>query len=144
MLPLGGTARSASGAPVSTAAPGSGLLVSLRRLAATTLEIAQVRLELLGVEFEQEKLRIFDGLLWAAVALLLLGVGLTLLAGLLLMLLWDGYRLPALAVLSVLFVGGGIVVARLARARLSTPGGMVGTSVDEFARDRETLLRGTE
>lgn len=129
---------------MSAAAPGPGLLASLRRLLATTLEIAQVRLELLGVEFEQEKLRIFDGLLWAAVALLLLGVGLTLLTALLLMLLWDAYRLPALALLSVLFVGGGIGVARLARSRLSTPGGLVGTSVDELARDREALLRGTE
>lgn len=129
---------------VSRAVPGSGLLASLRRLLGTALEIAQVRLELLAVEFEQQKLRIFDGLLWAAVALLLLGMGLTLLVALLLMLLWEGYRLPALALLGVLFVGGGIAVARLARTRLSSPGGPAADSLDELARDRAALSRSAE
>lgn len=127
---------------MSSGAPG--LLASLRRLLATALEIAQVRLELLAVELEQEKQRIFDALLWAAVAMLLLGVGLTLTAGLLVMLLWEGYRLPALAVLCVVFLAGGMVAAWLARTRLSARGGMVGTSLDELARDRDALQRGTE
>lgn len=127
-----------------SAAPGSGLLASLRRLLATALEIAQVRLELLAVELEQEKQRIFDALLWAGVAMLLLGVGLALTAGLLVMLLWEGYRLLALAVLCVVFLGGGMVAAWLARTRLSARGGMVATSLDELARDRDALRRGTE
>ncbi len=121
--------------------PSPGLLTSLRRLIATTLEIAQVRLELLAVELEQEKLRIFGGLAWAALAVLLLGVGLTLAVGLLLMLFWDGYRLPALAVLCALFLGAGAHVARRARALLiNTTGGAVPLSLDELARDRDALV----
>jgi uncharacterized membrane protein YqjE len=57
---------------VSHAAPGSALFASLRRLLGTALEIAQLRLELWVVELAQKKRRIFDGLLWAAVALLLM------------------------------------------------------------------------
>ena len=55
-------------------AAGPGLLASLRRWVATSIEIAQVRIELFAVELEQEKLRVFDGLMWAALALLLLAV----------------------------------------------------------------------
>ena len=117
-----------------------GLLTSLRRLVATALAIAQVRLELLGVELEQEKLRIFDGLAWAALALLLLGIGLTLVVALVLMLVGDSYRLAALAVLSALFLAAGVYVARLARARLSNPAGTaVSASLDELTRDRDAL-----
>jgi len=119
--------------------PPRGLLASLRRLLATGLEIAQVRLELLAVELEQEKLRIFDGLLWAALALLMLGVGLLLAVGLLLLLVWDGHRLAALGVLSVLFLGAGALLARLARSRLSSPQGIAAGSLDELARDRAAL-----
>ena len=117
-----------------------GLLVSLRRLIATALEIGQVRLALLGVELEQEKLRIFDGLAWAALALLLLGIGVTLGVGLLLLLFWDGYRIAALGVLCTLFLAGGVLAARLARGRMSNPtGSAVAASLEELSRDRAAL-----
>ena len=61
----------------------AGLFGSLQRLLATLLDIAQVRLDLLTTEFEREKLRLYDGLLWAAVALFFIGLGLLLLAALL-------------------------------------------------------------
>ncbi len=121
--------------------PGAGLLVSLRRLLSTALEIAQVRLELLSLELEQEKQRVVAGLLWAALAVLLLGVGIVLLVGLLLMLLWDGYRLPALALLSLLFLGAGVLLLQRAHARLSSPAGLAVASLAELARDREALER---
>ena len=115
-------------------------MTSLRRLIATTLEIVHVRLELLAVELEQEKLRIFDGLVWAALAMLLLGTGLTLAVGLLLLLFWDGYRLAALAVLCVLFLAAGAFALRLARTRLINPAGSaVAASLDELTRDRQAL-----
>lgn len=57
------------------ASPPAGLFNSLQRLLGTLLEIAQVRLDLLSAALEREKLRIFDGLLWGAVALLFIGLG---------------------------------------------------------------------
>lgn len=125
--PTGGTARS------------KGLFASLRRLIDTGLELAQVRLELLVVELEIEKKRVFDGLLRAALALLLLGVGLVLLVGLVLMMFWDGYRLPALAVMTVLFLGSGLWLGRTARARLSNRDGAFSGSRAELASDREAV-----
>lgn len=120
-------------------APAKGLFASTRRLVGAGLELAQVRIELLAVELEQEKGRVFDGLLWAALALLMLSVGVLLLTGLLVMLFWDGYRLPALAVLGLLFVGGGLAAIRLARQKLDSPEGMLSGTRAELARDRQAL-----
>ncbi len=120
-------------------APASGLFASLRRLLATTLEIAQVRLGLLGTEIELEKRRLFDGLLWATVALLLLGIGLVLSCGFIILLFWDGYRLTATGVMTLLFLVGGVLLMREARRRLRNPAGMFSTSVTELERDRAEL-----
>lgn len=119
--------------------PGAGLYASLRRLLASGLEIAQVRLDLLAVELAQEKERALDALFWALLAWLMVTVGTVLGVGLLLMLLWDGYRLPALALGSLGFLGAGAWMAARARQRLRSPGGPGAASRDELARDRAAL-----
>ena len=114
---------------------GGGLFASLRRMLATALEMAQVRLELLVTEIEQEKLRVFNGLLWAGLALMLTGVGVILLCGFIVLLLWDGYRLATLGVLTLLFLGAGGLLMRAARIRLRSPGGVLGATVAELKQD---------
>ncbi len=117
-----------------------GLFDSLRRLLATTLGIAQVRLELFGTELEAEKLRLFDALWRAALGLLMLGVALVLAVGFVLLLFWDGYRLPALAVTLLLFVAAGVGLLVRARALLRTgEGGPFALSLGELQRDRDGL-----
>ena len=122
--------------------PGGGLFVSLRRLIATALELAQVRLELLGTELEEQKLRILDGLVWAALGVLLLGVGLALFAGFVVLLVGEGYRLQALGALTLLFLAGGALLLRHARARLKTPPGAFAASVAELVQDRSAVAPG--
>jgi uncharacterized membrane protein YqjE len=119
----------------------SGLLGSMRQLLATGVETLRVRLELLSTEVEQEKLRLFDAVLWAGLALLLLGMGLFFLCGLIVVLLWEQHRLLALGALAVLFLGAGFWVLQQARARLRAPGGLFATSVAELERDRTELGR---
>ena len=58
----------------------AGLLASARRLLATLMELGQVRLELLGVEIEEQKRHIITAAIWAVTGLVLLGAGLVLLA----------------------------------------------------------------
>lgn len=118
---------------------GRGLFASLRRLLGTAIETVQVRLALLSNELEQEKLRIFDGLLWAGLALLLLGLGTLLLCGLIVVLFWDDHRLAALGALSALFLGVGAWLMQAAREHLRQPGGPFNTSVEELGRDRAGL-----
>jgi uncharacterized membrane protein YqjE len=121
--------------------PGSagGLFASLRQMLSTLLEIAQVRVQLLGNEIEQEKLRIFDGLLLAGIGLMLLAVGTVLLCGLVVMLFAEGYRLAALAVLTVTFLAGGVFAMRAGGHRLRSPGGVFEATLAELAQDRSGL-----
>ena len=124
---------------MSTSVPSGGLLASLREMLGMLLEIAQVRVQLLGTELEQEKLRIFDALLLAAVGLLLLSVGTLLLCGLVLMLFAEGYRLAALAVLTLAFLAGGVLMLRAGGQRLRGPGGMLAGTLAELRQDRGAL-----
>ena len=121
-----------------TGSPG-GLFASLRQMLGTMLEIAQVRLQLFGNELEQEKLRIFDGLLLAGVGLMLLSVGTVLLCGLVLMLFAEGYRLAALAVLTLAFLAAGVLMMRAGGHRLRSPGGVFQATLAELAQDRGGL-----
>jgi uncharacterized membrane protein YqjE len=117
----------------------SGFFYSLKQLLSTALEIAQVRLELVGTEVELEKRRLFDGLLWGAAALLCVGVGLTLLCGFVVLLFWDGYRLAAIGVLSLLFIGLGTLLALQSRKKMKNRHTMFSASLDELKRDQTGL-----
>ena len=58
----------------------AGLFDSLRRLLRTSLEIAEVRLELLVADLEFEKLRFVEAALRALLGLMLIGLGMVLVA----------------------------------------------------------------
>jgi uncharacterized membrane protein YqjE len=117
----------------------AGLFESLRQLLSTALELAQVRLELLVADLQLEKMRLVEAALRALLGLLLLGVGLVLLIGFVLMLLWDGYRLPALGVLTLLCLGGGALLLQAAKRRLREGDELLAATRAEFERDRAAL-----
>jgi uncharacterized membrane protein YqjE len=118
----------------------AGLFVSARRLLATLLELGQVRLELIATELELEKLRLFDALLLAVAAMLALAVGVVLLCFFIVALAGDAYRLHALALLALLFIGSSVWGLRAARARLRSPGTLFDATAAELARDRAALM----
>ena len=120
----------------------SGLFASLSRLMATVLQMAQVRLQLLGTEVELEKRRLFDGLLWGGIAIVVLGLGLVLLCGFVVLLFWDGYRLAAVGGMTLLFLLAGGLMLNHARMRLqnrSQSKGMFDESLAELKRDQADL-----
>ena len=120
-----------------------GLFKSLRRLLGTALGIAQVRLELFGTELEQEKLRLFDALLRAAIGLVLVALALVLAIGFVVLLFQEGYRLPAVGVLTLAFGGGGWWLLQRAREELKAgDGGPFALSLGELRRDLEGLSGG--
>ncbi|MEY8879561.1 MAG: phage holin family protein [Leptothrix sp. (in: b-proteobacteria)] len=112
----------------------------LRRIADIGLALLHTRLQLLGVELQQELLRVYEALLRAVLALLLLTLGVFFAVALLVVLLWDGYRLQALGGAAMLLIGGGLWLLRDARRRLQVlPGGTFAASVGELRRDRAGL-----
>lgn len=118
---------------------GGGLLASLRGVLASGLSLLETRLALLGTELEEQKIRLVQGLLLALAGLFVLGVGVTLFCGLVLMLFWEGYRLPALAVLTLGFLGVGVALLIAARRRLRAEGGPFRATLDELRLDRAAL-----
>lgn len=115
------------------------LFTSLRRLFATALELAQVRLDLVSTEVELEKRRIFDGLLWGAVAVVVLTLGLALACLFVLLIFWDSHRLLATGFLASIFLAGGILLLLRARMQLRSSAGMFSLSVLELERDLSQL-----
>ena len=116
-----------------------GLAQSLRRMAGTLLEIGQARFELLTTEFELEKLRLFDALLWLAFGLLLVGVGLVLAVLWLLLALQEAHRAVALALAVLLTLGAGWFLIRKARQRLQGDAAPFAATSAELERDRAML-----
>lgn len=124
---------------MSSPGPLGGLSGSLSRLLATALELARVRLALLGTEVELGAHRLFDGLLWGSLALMLLGVGIAMLSGLIVLLCWDSYRLVSVAALATAYLLAGSVLLRKARAQLVSVSGMFHLSLAELQRDGASL-----
>ena len=96
-------------------------------------------MDLLVTDLELEKLRLADVALRALLGLMLVGLGLVLLIGFVLLLLWDGYRLPAMGVLMLLFLGGGVMLLQAAKRRLNEGEPMLAATREEFARDQAAL-----
>jgi len=115
------------------------LASSLRGLASTILELLHVRLELLSVEAQEEVLRLGALLLYGAVAVTFLSLGLTFLAVFITVALWDSHRLLALGVFTAVFLIAGGVAAWLARARLQSGTRLFSASIEELRQDREEL-----
>jgi len=124
-------------------AAAGGLSQSLRRLLDTALDFVRVRLELFGSELEQEKLRLFDALLRAAIGLMLLGLALVLAIAFVVLLFQEPYRLPAVGVLTLVFGGGGWWLLLRAREGLrAAEGGPFALTLGEMRRDRDALGAG--
>ncbi|HMN75247.1 MAG TPA: phage holin family protein [Burkholderiaceae bacterium] len=117
----------------------AGLLASLRRLGATTLELARIRLELLGTEIERQKLSILAALIWAALGSVCIALGLVLTSVLIVLLFWDSYRMLAIVGLALIYFVAGALMVRFAISRIQTPSGAFAASREELARDQAAL-----
>ncbi|HJW11335.1 MAG TPA: phage holin family protein [Albitalea sp.] len=120
--------------------PSPGLLGSARGLLASLLEMGETRIALASTELEQERLRVAELLIYATFALFFLGVGLVLAA--LLLVLWvpEVNRVPALATVTLLYLGIGVTGVVLWRRKSRSKPRLLGSTIDELKRDRAALL----
>ena len=117
----------------------AGLFGSARQLLLTGVGLLQVRLALLANDVELGALRFFDAVVLALLALLSVGVGLVLACALVLMLLQDAYRLPALGLMALLFLAAGAWALAAARRQLRQAGQAFDATRAELARDAAAL-----
>lgn len=120
--------------------PIAGLFHSLAKLLATAIGIAQTRFELLTTELQEEVHRVAEILVYAAVALISAGVGLFLLALVVIFAFWDTHRIAAsIAVTSTVFLIAVVAVLVL-RAKVRAKPAMLNATLAELKKDRASLL----
>lgn len=121
--------------------PAKGLFDSLKGLAASLVAIAHTRLDLLSTDLEEERARLVSVLVMLFVALFCLGVGVVLLALLVVVAFWESHRLLALGGVTALFLAGGATAFGWARHKLRTKPRLFAASLAELSKDRQQLTQ---
>ena len=106
---------------------------------ATLVAIVYNRLDLLGLEYEEEKRRVLRTMAWGEAAVLLTVVSMVFVAMLVTVLLWDAHRELALGLVTLLFVGCCAYAWWQARRQAHAAGGVVASSLDELLADYAAL-----
>lgn len=116
-----------------------GLLTSLQRLMTTLLEILQTRVEIIATEFEEERVRLRELVMFGVMTLFFVSVGLTLVTLFVVSLYWDTHRLQVLGGVAVLYLGlGGVTGIYLCRRLKSRPR-LFSTTLSELEKDKDQL-----
>jgi uncharacterized membrane protein YqjE len=121
--------------------PPPGLLQSLRGLIANLVALAHTRLELITTEIEEEIQGAVSLLVWTLVALMFAGLGVVMIAILILAVFWDDHRIMAASLLTGAFLLAAAVAAMVAVARVKGRSPFLSASIEELKRDRESLER---
>jgi len=116
-----------------------GLLDSLRNLASTFLAIVQTRIEIFASELDEERTRLAQITLLAAVAAFCLGLAVILLVFFLVVLFWESDRLLAIGVLAGVFAAGGIAACLGLRAAISKRPKFLSATLAELRKDGTRL-----
>ena len=119
--------------------PATGIVHSLRNLAATLVALLQTRLELLATDLEEERIRLLQLLFFAAGALFFFALGVLMITMLVVLLLWDSHRLAGIIVLAAIFLGIGAIFALGVRNRMQARSRMFSGSLVELGKDKDEL-----
>jgi uncharacterized membrane protein YqjE len=120
--------------------PIAGLFHSVAKLLATAIGIAHTRLELLTTELQEEVHRVAEIMVYAAVALISAGVGLLLLAMLVVIVFWDTHRIAASIAVTGTFFLIAVVAALVLRAKVRAKPAMLNATLAELKKDRASLM----
>ena len=113
---------------------------SLSRLGAAALGLLHSHVELLGLELQEQKNRSLQALALAALALLCAWLLLIGLSALVLIALWDDYRLHSIIGLCLLYSLLLLLSLWRLRTLLNSAANPFSATLSELARDRERLL----
>lgn len=113
----------------------------LRRLGASLLTTARIRLELFAIEAQEEKERVAGLIVWAVFAALMAGFGVLMLTLLIIVALWDTYRLVAFMGTTVFMIAAAGFALFKVKGLLAMPATMFRSSIAELRDDAEALRR---
>jgi uncharacterized membrane protein YqjE len=122
-----------------TSAAGSGLLGSLRSLTDSLLGSVQDRVQLLGVELQEEKQRLVQILVWLAAIVSLGFLALIFASVALVIAFWDTARLATTVGLAVAYLAGLIVLVVLFKRYLARQPTPFNATLSELRDDRACI-----
>ncbi|KAB5627092.1 hypothetical protein F7234_01585 [Pseudomonas putida] len=111
-----------------------------RRLGAAILGLLHSHIQLFGIELQEQKGRTLRLLLFAGLALVFALLLLTALSGLILVLLWDSYRLAGIVGLCVFYSAAALFCGLRLKAAVFDESSPFNSTLEELAKDRERLL----
>jgi uncharacterized membrane protein YqjE len=103
----------------------------------TLLEILQTRIEIVATEFEEERVRLRELVVFGFLTLFFVSVGLTLVTLFVVTLYWDTHRLAVLGWVALLYLGLGGLAAILLYRRLKSRSRLFSTTLSELSKDRD-------
>lgn len=116
-----------------------GLLVSLRRLTSTVVELVYTRLELFVTELDEERARIVRAAWLAAVGGFCLAISVLLVVLFIVVAFWDQHRLLVIGLFVLLFGTAATVSLLALRTLMQERRQMFAQSLAELRTDRENL-----
>ncbi|WP_312931520.1 phage holin family protein [Pseudomonas sp.] len=117
-----------------------GSVATGKRLGAAVLGLLHSHVELLGIELQEQKARSLRLLLFAGFALVFGLLLLSALSGLLLVLVWDTYRLAGIIGLCVFYALAAVFCAMRLKSAVFDESSPFSATLEELAKDRERLL----
>lgn len=124
--------------------PAANLLASLRRVMSTLIAMVETRLELLVVEFEEERVRLGEMLVLGALAFLCLMLSIILIAFLIIVLFWETHRIESMLGVIVFFLLAAFALGRAVVAKKRERPRLFAATLGELRRDREELRGDTK
>ena len=120
-------------------AAAGGLFESLKTLSVSLVGMVHTRLELLSTDIAEEREHLITHLVLVLVALFCIGVGVVLLAILIVVVFWESHRLLALGGLTGFFLAAGAGSAWLAIHKVRTKPRLFAASLAELSKDKHKL-----
>jgi uncharacterized membrane protein YqjE len=116
-----------------------GLLSSLRTLTATLVAVMCTRLEIMGTEFEQERVRLARLLVLGTIMVLFAGLALIFATVLVLLLFEDEHRIFALYTVSIVYALLAFAAAWRLRYEMQQKSQLFAVSLGELRKDHHEL-----
>ena len=117
----------------------SGLLGSVKNLAATLVAVVQTRLLLLANEIQEESLRLWRLWLLSIVAVFFFAGSVLLFTLMVIVAFWDSYRLLAIGGFAALYLIIGVLLAIELRRSATVDSHLFVASLAELKKDHERL-----
>ncbi len=108
----------------------------------TLLELLQTRVEIVASEFEEERVRLREMVVFGILTLFFVSVGLTLATLFVVALFWDTHRLSVLGGVALLYLGLGGFTSICLYRRLKSRPRLFATTLSELEKDRDQLNSG--